>query len=243
MPTFPTVIEVVNQVAAEVGVNQSPDPYNSPDPQMVKLLALLTVAGQDLVEEVEGGWAHLRGHYDQTVGAGIDTSGSYDLPSGFHHIIDGTPWNRTLRWPVYSLTGVRQQELEANALTSAFMAPLMRLVNNRLEVYPRPVAAGTRISFEYATENWLAVGSASPSKFVPTQATDVVWFPMNLITRLLRLKFLQAVGLDSVAAQVDFERTLSRSLGRDRDAPVLSICGPANGPKLLDEDNVPDLIG
>jgi len=78
-------------------------------------------------------------------------------------------------------------------------------------LFPNPPPVGLDINFEYQTRNWVQDVTTDP----PTEkdevelASDIVLFDKTLITRYLKLKYLEAKGLDSTKAQDDFAQIFS----------------------------------
>jgi len=56
----------------------------------------------------------------------------------------------------------------------------------------------------------------------------------------LKLRWRQEKGLDTTKAADDYTMALDAALGGDGAAPILSISGPAQQEKLLDEASLPE---
>jgi hypothetical protein len=235
--TFTTVESIFNRVAVEVGLPRQTDPFVAAplDPNADQLLTLLTSCGQELTTVFD--WSQLRREHTFPT---VASQEAYDLPAGFGRMVNQTGWSRTTRFPYDALSAQQWQGMKAWGLGIAPIFLSFRLAAGKFNIAPAPLTIET-LAFEYESSYWVAAaGAATTSKEEPTAKTDVVWFDPLLITRLLKLRFLQAKAMDSTAAQIEYERTLDNLIGRDRAAPIISISGPPKEPKMLDEDNLPE---
>jgi hypothetical protein len=77
------------------------------------------------------------------------------------------------------------------------------------------------------------------AKDAPTAADDVILYEPILITKFLKLRFLEAKGFDTVAASKQFEVTFMQWTGNDISAPTLSMARMRVFP-YLNWRNVPE---
>jgi len=91
--TFIITSDILNRVAAEVGMQPVAAPLESQDPFFVQLRYLLNTAGEELMQAYP--WEQLVRSTNITTQAG-DT-GAYPLPTDFGHITNQTAWDNTNR--------------------------------------------------------------------------------------------------------------------------------------------------
>ena len=90
-------------------------------------------------------------------------------------------------------------------------------------LFPQPPPAGLDINFEYQTKNWVSDGQPTPTLTdVVTSGSEIVLFDRTLITRMLKLKWLEAKGFDTSKAQDDFNQVYGSVTGKDKGASVIS---------------------
>ncbi len=94
---FDTATQIINDVAAEVGITPISDPYNSNNQAFVQLRSLINSAGRELLRYHS--WENMaREHTITTLGT---DSGDYPLPDDFSHMIDQTGWERSQNVPLW----------------------------------------------------------------------------------------------------------------------------------------------
>ena len=91
-----TANELLNRVAAEVGLEPVPDPLASVDANFIKMKYLLNTAGEELSQAYP--WEFLV-RENQILTQESDT-GEYDLPSDFNYMINQTGWERNENVPL-----------------------------------------------------------------------------------------------------------------------------------------------
>lgn len=248
---FGTAGEIINDAATEIGLvvpggAANPDPWASTDPNVIQLIGQLKSAGRELTKTRN--WNYLRREALITTVAGVP---NYPLPADFLNMIDQTGWIRTTRLPMGGpVTPQEWQYLKAR-MTGITITLLFRPATRRLEIFPDVnTPGGLQIYFEYQICNWaggdqsVAGGNGAnatvtyPTSDAPTQASDLVWFDKWLISRLLKLRFLEDKGMPTVSAERQFLSALDKAAGDDTQAPILSLSG-RNNALLLGERNVP----
>lgn len=234
---YETVSSIISDVAVEVGLSDpGANPFTSTDDNITQLLRLLTVAGRDLLRNFQ--WSQFRRETTVSLLVGVDT---YALPSDFARMLDQTAWNRTTQLPLGGPLSSQQWQTLKAQVAGGVVDVYFRVSGLNLEVTPVPQSTAT-VALEYITEAWVQVdGDTTPTLDRPAAATDVVWFDPHLVTRKLRLLFLEAKGFDVTAARADFERAWDAATSADSAAPVLSLHrGFAGVGRLLDESNIPE---
>jgi hypothetical protein len=172
----------------------------------------------------------------------VDTdTGEYALPSDFNYMINQTGWERNENVPLggplsaQEWTYLKGRNLASNTLYASF-----RIAEGKYHIYPEPPPVGLDINFEYITNLWVADGQTNPSfKTQVDVGTDRPLFDKTLITRYLKLKWLEASGFDTVKAQADFNQVFSFLTGFDKGAEILNAGGRRGFP-YLSMWNAPD---
>lgn len=218
--TIITANEILNRVAAEVGIQPTEDPYASTDPKFVQLTYLLNTAGEELT------WAHpweflIKEHQFLTV---LGDSGDYPLPSDFIYLLNQTGWDHTSAIPIggpltpQDWTYLKGRNLAQNTLYASF-----RIADGVFKVYPNPPPSGLDLNYEYISKNWV-IDSVDPLNRVDSVrfGADKPLFDRTIITRYLKLKYLEASGFDTTKAQDDFNQAFSFQIGKDKGAPIVN---------------------
>jgi hypothetical protein len=235
--TLASANDILNRVAAEVGVAPVIDPYASTDPSFIKMRYLLNIAGEELVEAHP--WEQLLKEH-QILTADGDT-GVYTLPSDFSHMINQTGWERSRNVPLGGpLSPQDWAYLKGRNFASTTLYASFRISEGSFKVYPDPPPVGLDINFEYVSTNW--VRSATQPYTYSDQVVDGAQTPLfnrTLISRYLKLKYLDATGFDTSKAQSDFDQMFLMLTGTEKGAPILSA-GGASGYPYLNIGNVPD---
>jgi hypothetical protein len=227
MPRLASANTIINRAAVEIGLNATNDPVASQDESFVQLRNLLDSAGQELIELFP--WQGLQKRFAFTT---ADTdSGSYALPDDYAYMIDQTGWDRSNRVAIGGpLSSQDWAYLEGRDLVSQSIYASFRLDNNKLDLYPQPPPNGLDISFEYMTRNWLASANNIDTRFDAVQTgSDLVLYEPILVIKFLKTKYLEAKGLDSSSARLEFETMLNARTGHDTGASILSASRNSRG--------------
>ena len=221
--TLATIIpanEILNRVAAEVGIEPVTDPFSSKDPAFLKMRYLLNTAGEELMQAYP--WEFLTREHQITTSE-VD-SGIYPLPADFGYMINQTGWERNENVPLggplspQEWTYLRGRDLASNTLYASF-----RISDGQFNVYPAPPPNGLDINFEYITTEWVITGQVTPTyQSEVITGTDKPLFDKTLITRYVKLKWLEAGGFDTSKAQADFNMLFNFTTGHNAGAPVLN---------------------
>lgn len=238
--TVTTANIIINRVAAECGLEPVIDAYSSPDPSFIQLRYLLNTAGEELVQAYP--WGLLTKEHT-IVTAGGD-SGDYPLPADYLYMINQTGWERRENVPLFGpLSAQDWSYLQGRDLVSSTIYASFRLQEGLFRIFPQPPPANLDIHFEYISKNWVS-DAAMPTPMFKDEAnalTDVVLYDKTLITRALKVKFLEAKGFDSTKAQDDYHQTFQFITGFDKGAEVLNAGGGGRGFPYLDTyRNLPD---
>jgi hypothetical protein len=223
MSRIKSVNDILKQAAMEVGLLPINSPVDSAEEAYIQLVGLMNTAGQELTEV--NPWQRLVKPFEILTKSG--DSGIYDLPSDFNYMIDQTGWDRNNQVMVGGpLSAQDWTYLEGRNLVSSTIYVSFRQWEGKLYLFPQPPPEGMRITFEYMSTDWLR----NPTEqFDPggthdeiQAGSDLCLIDSLLMTKMVKVKFLQAKGFDASAAAMEFENVLNSQLGKDTGAPVLS---------------------
>jgi hypothetical protein len=234
---FDTAANVISDAAIELGLVSEAvsDPFSSSDTKIVQLVALLKNAGRELV--LAHPWSHLQLTHTFTTSAGV---AQYTLPLAVSRLVDQTQWNRSTQLPLGGpLSAQGWQHLKADSV-GGVVDVYFRQRGATLELHPTPASAMT-IAMEYLTRYWVAVDdSFTPEDDVPTAAGNFLLFNSVLLTRKLKLAWLEAKGFDASAAMRAYEDAWAMATSADGSSPVLRLDRSSRSTERpLDEYNMP----
>lgn len=165
MSSWPTALEVLEQAALELGLLQQAgdigaDPFSTTDPNINQLVALLTKAGRELVDEAP--WTHLRQEYSILTESAADadsmghhTNGVFPLPPDWRDMVDQSGWNRTTRLPMQGPLSEQEWQFLASRLTGVVWTVLFRPMQGLLFLYPpKDTPGGQSLTFAYKSGWW-----------------------------------------------------------------------------------------
>jgi hypothetical protein len=133
-----------------------------------------------------------------------------------------------------------QYLLGRDLVTSSIYASF-RIKDGTFNLFPQPPPAGLNIFYEYISKNWVLDVEEDTYKDGVTKGTDKPLFDKTLISRYLKLKFLEAKGFDSTKAQADFNQTYSFLTGSDKGAQILRAGRRSSGVPFINmQNNLPD---
>jgi hypothetical protein len=234
-----TANEILNRVGVECGLDPVEDPYASTNKAYKQMTYLLNIAGEELSQSYP--WEFLNGeHSIQT----LDTdSGDYPLPADFLYMINQTGWERAENVPLFGpLSPQDWQYLLGRDLVSYTIYASFRLKDGMFSIFPQPPPNGLDIHYEYVRNTWVIDATDGVSfKEAVTTGGDTPLFDRTLLSRMLKVKFLEAKGFDTTKAQDDLNYTYGLLTSHDKGAGVLSAGRSARGYPYLDGFNsVPD---
>jgi len=220
MARYKSANEIMNQTATEVGLLPINNPVASTEDVYVQLLALLNGCGQELCEL--NNWQMMTRTYEIVTQDGDD--GEYDLPNDFSHMIDQTGWDRKNRIAAYGpLSPQDWSYLRGRDLVSSTIYVSFRIWEGKMRVLPAPPPPDIPITFEYQSTSWVKQAiDDEPTRDTVGTGSDIILFPPLLISKMLKMKWLQAKGFNSAAAAMEFDTLLGSLIGKDTGADVLS---------------------
>jgi hypothetical protein len=160
---------------------------------------------------------------------GDNVKKKFDLPGDIVKFVDQTGWSSSKRRPVVILNAQQWAAIKAWLSQSFFINPACRIIDDKLEFMSAP-AVGETVTFEYISSNWVMDG-ADPliTKDMVTSDTDVPKFDWLLMVLAIKTKYLETKGLDTAAAQSDFNDRIMQLTQNDTMAPVLLLNGQVSG--------------
>lgn len=233
-----TANEVLNRVAAEVGLEPVSDPWGSAKQEFSQMRYLLNIAGEELSQLYE--WEVLMQEHQITTS---DTdSGDYPLPADFLYMINQTGWERSENVPLFGpLSPQDWQYLLGRDLVSYTIYASFRIQQGLFTIFPQPPPNGLDIHFEYISRNWV-IDSSNPENKIDQVKTgaDTPLFDRTMLSRLLKVKFLDAKGLDSTKAQADLNQSFDLLTSHDKAAGIMRAGCNNRGFPYLSGWSVPD---
>ena len=215
-----SVNELINRVAVEVGLRPASDPWASEQQHFEQMRNLLQLAGEELAHLHPWEFA-VREHQITTSDS---DSGDYPLPADFLYMLNQTGWERSENVPLFGpLSAQDWTYLLGRDLVSYTIYATFRLKQNQFSIFPQPPPNGLDINFEYQSSAWVDTnGDGEADSGELEDGDDVVLYDKTLITRYLKLKWLEAKGFDTTKPQADFNQIFDSIAGRDKAAEILS---------------------
>lgn len=232
-----TAGDIINRVAVEVGHTPVVDPFADTSPEFVKLRYLIDIAGKELALAYP--WEFLLKTHRIVTALGDD--GLFDLPADFYYMINQTGWERANNRPLGGPVSPQDWAyIKGSQLVNTSIYITFRISGGKFLVHPDPPPEGLDINFEYVSTRWVQK-QTTPVTYAKqvTEAADRPLYDDTLMSRYLKLKYLEATGFDTTKAQDDFTQLFSFITGRDKGAPVLNM-GGRRMPRFLGYDNLPD---
>lgn len=225
-----TLLELIQSVCGELGLQIPNQVVSSQDPQIMQLLGILNRFGKDLVRVFE--WQELTYNAAIVMASGVRL---YDLPADWNRQIPTTEWESGKRWPVRGPVTSRNWTAYKGSYVNAGIDTRFRIIRNRIELLDDP-ANGDTLSFEYISKNWVERASGLRTDAFESDDDSYV-FPEELMQEGLRLRWKKAKGL--TYDQADYDDVLERCIGQNKSSPQLSISQVRTG-HLIGPYNVPE---
>ncbi len=225
MARYDTAGDIINAAAVECGLTAVADPFASTDPAFVQLVQLLTNTGRELLGLFQ--WNRFVKEHSITTAVPPD-DGNYDLPDDFAYFIDQTGWTPTNAGLGLPLGGPLSEQdwayLVNTNLASSTIFVSFKMSQGQFQVLPQPPPDGIDINFKYISRWWVALAAAATVAVQDriTASDNVVLYEPILITKFLKLRFLEAKGFDTTGASQQFHSVFMQWTGKDVSAPVLN---------------------
>jgi hypothetical protein len=231
-----TALQVLKQVAGELGLPQPVSITSITDVQAVQLLSLLNAAGNELMlyypwEQFVKEWS-----FDT-----VYDVGEYSVPDDYNYFIDQTQWDRTDHWPLLGPKSAQEWAWLKGSLVAALPRIRFRIANNKFLVWPVPQSPSTySLSMEYIQNNWIDLSGnpATPGAMIVADG-DVLRYDPWLLVKFVKFKFYELKGFPTTGVNADFMRVFNSLTGKDTGAKILSLA-PQVTSQFLGPQSVPD---
>jgi hypothetical protein len=215
-----TALQVLTQVAGELGLPQPATVVGLSDVQSVQLLSLLQSSGNELLLYYP--WEQFAKRFDIALVAAQE---EYDLPADYSYFRDQTQWDSTNHWPLLGPKSAQEWAWLKNSFVATLPRMRYRIQQSKFKVFPVP-PVGTTQSFymEYISRYWVrATASTDPDKDMITLDTDVLYYEPWLLVKYVKFKFYELKGFKTEGVRADFLRVFESLTGKDTGAEKLSL--------------------
>lgn len=210
------------------------DPFASTDPNVAQLLEHL----DSLADEINGptDWTQLIKEWSITTAA----SGTlYNLPDDFDRFCDQSGWNRSMRLPMIGPLSPQDTQFLKARLGNVLINVAFRLKGKQIE-FPVAPANGQTLAGEYVSRYWIVSNGAQTADAAkPSAYNDVVLHDSGMMIAGIKLRWLEAHGFDTAAAQRVYDAKLDNAIGKNQGAKVIRLGGTALSEHWLDAFNLP----
>jgi hypothetical protein len=225
-----TLLELVRQMAFEVGIAAPIQVTTSQDPQIQQIYAILSRFGRDLSRDYV--WNELDKEYLLST---VNGQANYNLPTDWLRQIENTEWDRTNRWPLNGPKSPQEWQNFKSGIVYAGPRLRFRIAGGQIQLNPTPTSVAT-LSMEYVSSYWVRDSVGTP-KATFTADTDTTVFDESLMVEGLKLRWNKAKGFayDDKA----YNDLLMKCQGQNKSAPTL-LLSQGGGSILLSTANIPD---
>lgn len=163
----------------------------------------------------------------------------FPLPSDFDSQIDRTHWDKSKHWEMLGPETPQQREWLKSGWISTGPRVRYWYQGNYFVIWP-PLGSTELLAFEFKSKYWIyAASGTATSKQLFTADTDTTIWPDSLMRSLIRLKYLEAKGMDTTAAMRVFSAQRDMAISNDAGSPTLSM-NPRQSQVLIGWENIPD---
>jgi hypothetical protein len=233
MAEYWTAVDILKQVAGELGLSRPATIVGIEDIQSVQLLSLMNAAGNELV--VYYPWAQFSKEW---VWNTVEGQGDYPLPDDWSYFRDQTQWDQTNRWPLLGPKSPQEWAWLKGSLVAALPRQRFRVADGKFKLWPVPGSSDQTMSMEYIVKYWVKTNSSQVKDMV-NQDSDIVLFNPWLMIKFIKLKFYELKGFPTGGVQGDFMRIFTSLTGKDVGAKILSLA-PRHTSEYLGPWSVPD---
>jgi hypothetical protein len=239
MAQYWTAIQVLQQVAGELGLPRPPTVTGLDDVQSVQLLSLLNSAGNELMLYYP--WEQFVKEWEFITEVDKDT---YDLPADYNYFRDQTQWDRTNHWPLMGPKSAQEWAWLKGSLVAPLPRLRFRITDNKFKIYPTPATGSSpgpnfRLAMEYIQTNWVLNEGVEVDMIISDG--DVLRYNPWLLVKFVKFKFYELKGFDTAGVNGDFMRVFNNLTGKDTGAQKLSLSpvytSPYVGPWSIPDGN------
>ena len=231
-----TANTILNRVGAEVGLDAVSAPFESTDKSYIQMKTLLNIAGEELCDLWN--WQFLIKEHSITTVVPGDT-GDYSFPADYLRMINQTHWETTNQRPLGGPLSPQEWQYLTNSEITSSIDVSFRLRNNYFSIFPQPPENGLTVTFEYISRNWV-IDSDDGTTLTDScvQGADTPLFDRTLLSRMLKVKWLEAKNFDTTKAQADLNQSWDMMTQSDKGARILNLAGSRRA-AFLDSFNIP----
>ena len=235
--TYWSALDVLKQVAGELGLPRPSTIVGIEDVQSVQLLSLLNSSGNELQmyypwEQFVKEWSFLT----------VVDQGDYPLPVDWNYFRDQTQWDRTDHWPLLGPKSAQEWAWLKGSLVAALPRQRFRVAGDKFKLWPVPTASDNpspvNIAMEYISKNWVQTSDAVMTDMVQLDG-DIILYNPWLMIKFIKYKFYDLKGFPTQGVQSDFLRVFNSATGKDVGAKILSL-SPRQTSEYIGPWSVPD---
>lgn len=213
-----TLLTIVQDAAAEVGIPIPSTVVSNPDSTVVRLLALSNRGGKALAQRFP--WQELVSEWTLTTTATESQGLVETIMPGFNWDIYQTMWNRNTKFPITGpLFPAEWQFLKALNITGPW--PQFRIRGDELLCIPVPTAGDTYAG-EYVSRYWCqSSGGTGQERWAAD--TDSGVLREDLLTLDLIWRYKKAIGLDYAEEKMEAEMQINNAMSRSGSNRILNL--------------------
>lgn len=220
-----TCLQIVQNIAAEVGIAQPATVIGNTDPNPAQILAMLNREGRDLAKSHD--WMVLVRLFTFDT---VASQGEYAFPSDYDHLVRNTEWDQANHRPLIGPLSAQEWETIKQGLIGSVLPyrryRLLRSASSAskvLYVDPVPTTNGEVLGFEYVSNGWAtdSLGTTLRTSFAAD--TDVPLLSTDLLTLGTIVRWKRALGLEFASESDEYQLWHARSVSRDKPATEIDI--------------------
>lgn len=235
-----TLLELLQDAAGELGIQQPIQIIGNLDAQIIQLLALAQREGLEFASAAtgDGGWPQMRKEHTFLT---VDGQAAYDFPEDLQFFLVETDWDRTNRWQLLGPLSAQEWQVLKSGITVVGPRKRFRIMDGQMYLDPTPSAsdAGCTIAYEYISTGWCESAAGDPQTRWAAD-TDTYVLDENCFVLGVKWRFLRAKGLDYTEEKSSYDLAVERAKSRAGSGRSLSINSQATGMRLLSNANIPD---
>lgn len=235
-----TFLQMMQQVANEIGIPEPSIIIGSTDEQAKQLLSLAQREGKNFakIANRNGGWTAL--HTEHTF-LTVASTQTYALPTDFEYFLQRTWWDGAYNWSLLDpITAQEKQALRYGNVASGTRRKFY-IRGGFINLDPVPTTDNELIAFDYFSKSWCKSASGI-SQNQWTYDSDTYKLDEECFILGMKWRFLRAKGLDYGQEKADYEAECQMTASRDGGTRDLSISGGNSGLHILDNHNIPETV-
>ena len=245
MTDYSTLQSVVQSVCSMLSLPIPQDPAGSADPNIELMKTSANFSSLEMLNSFE--WAQLTKmgeidvFTDQPPPGNQATETAFPLPGDFYRFIDQTQWNQSMRFPAVGPVSPQGWMTYMVFPISANFTLTWQIRDGKIYFRNAPPAPGQKFRFMYLSRA-LVRDADDPDlyKNVASKNGDTFMLDGVLMTLCTRVKWLEAKGFDSSAAQRDFMLAYDLRTQAQKGANILNMAGGPHDYPYLSVGNLPE---